>query len=272
MARIVVLDKLSLVTSVMPDTEYLKSHGELMEDKYGLRLYKYMYRLHRAVLLACPHKFSASINEKIAFTKVEINPQRFECYDEMLAYLFSMFKEGLVSQESFSVTRIDIAVDLENFPLDCLLGMLRIKRIRSDSLSFFKGTIYAGSDPKIRIYDKTKELKSKEKKGKELTAYEEGILGSGKSYTRFEIQIRGEKKNLQDIKTESLLLRDYFDRLEFFQLGDNGTSGILHILYKYINRKFRKEIERYKNHNLVEELKERYKAQINDWFSEREPF
>ena len=67
---------------------------------------------------------------------------------------------------------------------------LNIKKIRSDSFNIFKGTIYGGSDPKIRIYDKVKEIKSRLRKNEKITEYEKGLLESGKSWTRFEIQKR----------------------------------------------------------------------------------
>lgn len=266
------IDKLSLTTFDVPDQSYLMSHGELKEDRHRLQLYKFMYRLDKAVVMVCPHKFSESVNARIAFTKIEINPQRFECYENMMAYVRSMFPGSESTEENFSVNRVDVAVDLEGFPVDSLLAMLRIKKIRSDSLSFFKGTIYAGSDPKIRIYDKVKEIKSKERKGKEISTYEKGLVESGKDYTRFEIQIRGEKKSLQEFKANAFSLAGYFERIEIFEFGDNGSSGVLHFLYKYVNRKYRNDLEKYKNHKLVEGLRQRYQSSVEGWFSGKEPF
>ena len=139
-------------------------------------------------------------------------------------------------------------------------------------MSFFKGTIYAGTDPKIRIYDKVKEIKSRIKEGKAISEYERGLLESGKSYTRFEVQIRSEKLTLRELAEDPFRFAEYFDRLEVFDFGDNEGSGVLHPICKYVNRKFRKDLEKYKNYKLVEDLKERYKSSVGDWFTVKDPF
>jgi len=102
----------------------------------------------------------------------------------MVAYISSIFPSPVNPEES-NVSRLDIAVDVEGFTIDVLLSIMRIKNIRTDSLSFYKGTIYVGYNPKIRIYEKVKEIKERVKKGFEITEYERGLLESGKSYTRF---------------------------------------------------------------------------------------
>lgn len=266
------LDKLSLTIFAVPNIEYLASQGKLIEDVNRSRIYKYMYQLDKALVFVEPHRFSEGINSRIAFTKIDINPKNFDCYEHMYSYLISLFDDPSMRAEDFGITRIDIAVDLEGFPIDSLLGMLRIKRIRSDSLSFFKGTIYAGTDPKIRIYDKIKEIKARLKKGMVIAEYEKMLLESGKSYTRFEIQLRSEKMTLRELSEDPFRFADYFDRLEVFDFGDNEGSGVLHFLYKYVNRKFRKDLEIYKDHRLVEDLKERFRCSVRDWFDHKEPF
>jgi hypothetical protein len=266
------IDKLSFTIFAVPNREYLASHGKLIEDTNRSRIYKYMYQLDKALVFVEPHKFSEGINAKIPFTKIDVNPKNFDCYEHMFSYLLSLFDDPSIRAEDFGITRIDIAVDIEGFPIDSLLGMLRIKRIRSDSLSFFKGTIYAGSDPKMRIYDKIKEIKARFKKGMGITEYERGLLDSGKSYTRFEIEIRGKKITLQELAQDPFRFAEYFNRLEVFDFGDNEGSGVLHVLYKYVNRKYRKDLERYKDHRLVEDLKERFRSSVGEWFSEKEPF
>jgi hypothetical protein len=169
---------------------YLKNNSDITEDTFRSHIYKFICRLDKAVVLYYPHKFSDKTNANIPFTKIDINPKNFECYDHLLVYIQSIFDTPYIDSGSFHVSRIDIAVDIENFSVDTLLSMLRISRIRSDSLSFYKGTIYAGSDPKIRIYDKVKEIKNRVKSDKEIIEYEKYLLESGKGYTRFEIQIR----------------------------------------------------------------------------------
>jgi hypothetical protein len=267
------IDKLSLTTFIEPAKEYLELHGNITIDENRVNIFKYLAKLDKAVILYCPHKYSDNTNANIPFTKVDLNPKYFECYDHMEAYLFAIFDRPDLSPEDFNVSRIDIAVDLQNFPIDRLLSMLRIKKIRSDSLSFYKGTIYAGSDPKIRIYEKTKEIKSRLKKGYKITDYEKKLLASGNSYTRFEIQIRNVKKTLKEIKDDPASLASYFDRLEIFDLQKSDDIGVLQILYKYINRKFRKELEKYKNSGVVEEIKKQYIDSVTSFFnSDKEPF
>lgn len=269
------IDKLSLTIPVVPDVEYLMNHGDIREDQTRNHIYKNMCRLDRALVLYLPHKFSDSRNAKIPFTKIELNPKHFECYDYMEPYLFAIFGDSVVSPADFNMTRVDIAVDVEGFPIDVLLSVMKIQRIRTDSLSFYKGTIYAGSDPKIRIYDKTKHLRDLIKEGKEeeFTDYERQMVASGKQYTRFEVQIRKGKKTLRELIDDPVSLASYFDRLEFFDFKDQEAVGVLQIVMKYVNRKFRKELERYRNHELSKDIKERYAASIKEWFRPgEEPF
>lgn len=267
------IDKLSLTTFIEPDKEYLEYHADITIDEHRANIFKYIGKLDKAVILYCPHKYSDSTNAKIPFTKVDLNPKYFECYDHMESYLFAIFDRPDLSPEDFNVSRLDIAVDLENFPIDRLLSMLRIKRIRSDSLSFYKGTIYAGSDPKIRIYEKIKEIKSRLKKGYGITDYEKDLLESGNSYTRFEIQIRNVKKTLKEVVDDPFIFASYFDRLEIFNIQNSEDSGVLQFLYKFINRKFRKELEEYKNNGVVEKIKKGYIDSVTRWFNpEIDPF
>lgn len=266
------IDKLSLTTFKVPDKEYLENHGKITEDRFRTQIYKYMCELDKAVVFYYPHKYSDTRNANIPFTKIDINPKDFECYEYMLAYILDIFGYSNINPKDFNVSRIDIAVDIEDFPIDAVLSTLRINKVRSDSLSFYKGTIYIGSDPKIRIYNKTKEIKDRLKKKKRIVGYEKRILKSSKDYTRFEIQIRNVKKTLQEISDNPEALASYYNRLEFFDFQGKNNSGVLQILYKYINRKFRKDLEKYKNHKLSAEIKQKYKVSVSEWFTYKEPF
>ena len=267
------IDKFNLTIYRPPDVTFLELNGtinERMRDK----LYKYLCELDKCVVFYRPHKFSEEVNFSIPYTKIDINPKYFECYDHMESYLFSIFKSDEnfeISPEFFNVSRIDIAVDIEDFPIDVLLSTLAVKNIRSNSLSFFKGTIYAGSDPKMRIYEKVAEIKHRLKRGYEITPYEKRLLESGKSYTRFEVQIRNVHKTLKDILDDPENFASYYDKMEFFDFtGDSGI--VLQILKKYINRKFRKELEEYKDQNIISDIKSRYVKSVSDWFEHKEPF
>ncbi|HXX53455.1 MAG TPA: phage/plasmid replication protein, partial [Thermodesulfovibrionales bacterium] len=177
-----------------------------------------------------------------------------------------------VGAGEFNVSRLDIASDLQGLSIDVLLAKMRVRNIRTDSMSLYKGTIYMGSNPKIRIYDKVKEIKGHHKYDG-VTEYERELLDSGKSCTRFEVQIRNVRKTLQDVVDDPLRFGSYFDRLEFFKLQGNNDSGVLQVLYKHMNRKFRNELEVYRDRELEALLKERYVEGVMYWFNEvKEPF
>ena len=86
------IDKLSLTVNVAPDRDYLETHGEVSEDKHRTKLYKFMYKFEKALVFCYPHKYNEVINARIAFTKVDINPKYFECYEDMEAYLYAIFE------------------------------------------------------------------------------------------------------------------------------------------------------------------------------------
>ena len=177
-----------------------------------------------------------------------------------------------MTSNSFNISRVDIAVDIEDLNVSTVLGILNIRRIRNDTLNIYKGTIYAGSNPKIRIYDKPKEIKSKIKKGLAITDYEKGLLATGKDHTRFELQIKSPKMTLQDLKDNPFQLVSYFDRLEFIKLEANETSGVLQFLHRLINRRYRKQIEQLKDNSILEKIKTKFIENVTAWFAEKEPF
>jgi hypothetical protein len=268
-----VIDKLNLTLNIVPDVELLKSEGKIIEDSGRGNIYKFLCRMDRATLLYFPHKYSDTRNAIIPFSKVDINPKYFVCYSEMLAYIFGLFMSPNLKEEDFKASRVDIAADIPDFPIDCILAMLRIARIRPESLSFYRGTIYAGSDPKIRIYDKTKEIATRKNRNQPITDYERQILISEKRYTRFEIQVRTPKSTLEDIAKDPERFASYFDRLEIFDFKDNDGAGVLQTLYRYINRKFRADLEKYKNVDIVAQIKAKYLEGVKEWFDpEKEPF
>ena len=266
------IDKLSLTTQIDIDADYLKSHGKEKIDESRMKLYRYIYELPRATVFCCPHKFSEDVNAQIPFTKIDINPKRFTCFNEMVAFLKILFNVYDLKIEEFNVSRIDIAVDIENVSVENLLSTMNVKHIRTETFNVFKGTIYAGNDPKVRIYNKVKEIKARLKKRNQITDYERGLLDSGKDWTRFEIQIRSVGKNLKEIENDPLSLSSYFDRLEFIKTTGGETHGIMQFIYRFINRKFRKQIEELRDSDLIEKIKATYKSNVLDWFREKEPF
>lgn len=270
------IDKLSLTIYSQPNFQYLELNGEIIEDQYRRNMYKYLCKLDQNMtVLYEPHKFSDVRNDMIPFTKIDLNPKHFECFDLMLAHLFAIFKydeSNHVSGEQFNITRLDVAVDLEDFNIKHILSSLHVKNIRDENMSFYKGTIYAGSDPKIRIYNKNKEIKSRLKKGWDITQYEKELLESGKDHTRFEIQKRHLGLKLDQLPNAAEGLVAYFDRLEFFDLKIDCACTVMQYLYKQINRKFRADLEKFKNMQIVPELKEKYIKEVREWFVSKEPF
>lgn len=266
------IDRLSITTKETPDINYLESHGKVSIDESRTKLYKFSYELPRVVVFCYPHKFSDSTNAWIPFTKIDMNPKNFECFTELEAHLKALFDIPELDFSNLNVSRIDIAADIENITPDKLLSTMNVKHIRSESFNVFKGTIYAGNDPKVRIYNKIKEIKSRQKKGKEITEYEKGLINSGKDWTRFEIQIRSVNKNLKEIADNPLSLDSYFDRLEFIKTNADETHGIMQFIYRFINRKFRKQIEELRDNDLIERIKDTYRKNVIEWFTEKEPF
>jgi hypothetical protein len=237
-----------------------------------IKLYEYICKLPRATVFCSPHKFSDDMNARIPFAKIDMNPKHFERFDEMFSFLKILFNDYNLIMKDFNVSRIDIAADVENILVENLLSTVNIKNIRTETFNVFKGTIYAGNDPKVRIYNKVKEIKARLRKDIEMTDYERGLLDSGKEYTRFEVQIRGLKKNLKEIVDDPLSLVSYFDKLEFIKTNGDETHGIMQFIYRLINRKFRKQLDEFKDIDLIEKIKAAYRSNVLDWFSEKEPF
>lgn len=265
------IDKLSLTIYKQPDRNFLESEGTITEAQRD-KIYKYMCSLDRCFVLFRPHKFSEEVNFSLPYTKIDINPKYFECLTELLKYLSQVFNSPDLSPEIFNLSRIDIASDVEGLSMKSILATLNIKRIRADNFNVYKGTIYGGTDPKIRIYDKTKEIKARFKGRNGVTPYEKHLIETGKSWIRFEIQIRNPKMTLQDLINDPTSLASYFDRLEFLRLDGNEFQGVMHFVYGLINRKHRKEMEYLRDNDLVETIKETFASDVLNWMSEKEPF
>ncbi len=269
------IDKLSLTIYRQPNFQYLELNGEIKEDQYKRNMYKYLCQLNNIVVLYEPHKFSDVRNDMIPFTKVDLNPKHFESFDHMLAHMLVIFKyeeDDRIPLVQFNITRLDVAVDLEVFTIKHILSSLHVKNIRDENMNFYKGTIYAGSDPMIRIYNKDKEIKSRLKKGWDITQYEKDLLESGKEHTRFEIQKRHIGLKLDQLPAAAEGLASYFDRLEFFDLKVDCACTVMQYLHRQINRKFRAELEKFKDMQIVPELKHRYIQSVREWFTSKEPF
>lgn len=265
------IDKLCLTIYKPLDEKYLKEKGSIKEDKTGMRFYKYFCQLDEAQVMWKPHRFSTETNYAMPYTKIDINPKYFSSYKSLYAYLMGLFGvEEDIDLDLFSVSRIDVKSDIEGLPIDVALARLHVSGFRRESMSLYKGsTIYIGTNPLIRIYDKAKEIKSRERKGLKLTAWEEEILKSGKQITRIEVQIRNTKRTLKDIVDDPCALVDYFDKINFYDFEADETitaMGGLQILLSRIPRKHKKEFERFKSDALKEMLRENFITSLKKWF------
>jgi hypothetical protein len=218
-----------------------------------------------------PHKFGPEMNDKIPYTKVDINPKHFINFNMFYDSLLGLFcVSENISQDSFHVSRVDIKSDIENLPIDVVLSRLYAMGYRRDSVTIIKGsTIYIGSNPKIRIYNKTKEISERLKKRGDLSEWDEEILKSGKQITRFEIQIRSYKGTLKNVAADPVSLVSYFDRLQFYNFEDDGkiaALGGLQLLFSKITRKNREVFETVKDKDIKEQIRANYITSVREWF------
>lgn len=261
----------NLTTFSSVDRCYLEEMADIREDKLRRSLYQYFCQLDYGCVMWKPHKFGPEMNDRIPYTKVDINPKHFinfkMFYDSLLG-LFSAMEN--ISQDSFYVSRIDLKSDIENLPIDVVLSRLYVMGYRRDSVSIIKGsTIYIGSNPKIRIYDKAKEIYARLKMGGDLSEWDEEILKSGKQITRFEIQIRGYNGTLKDVAADPVSLVSYFDRLQFYNFEDDGkiaSLGGLQLLFSKIPRKNRAMFETVKDKDIKDQIRNNYITSVREWF------
>ena len=216
-----------------------------------------------------PHKFSAETNMRIPYSKIDVNPKHFDCFQYLYGYVGNIFNDKL-DLEYTNVSRIDLTADIENLPMDVVFSRLHVPRFHPYNLSLFKITIYIGSNPKIRIYDKTKEIKHRQRKGWNITEWERGIIESGKQITRFEIQLSSFKGCLKDVVDDPVSLVSHFDRIRFYDFEDKEKIGSmvggLQFLMTKIKRKFRGNLDKFRSKELETLIKETYITSVKEWF------
>ncbi|MFZ3136720.1 MAG: hypothetical protein WA126_04915 [Thermodesulfovibrionales bacterium] len=204
------------------------------------------------------------------FTNIILNPKYFDCYTEMENYIFSIINNPAVVLEDIKISRIDVAADIADINVKAIIAMLHVKGVKA--FRIIEDTIYAGKNPKVRIYNKLNEIKNRIKKDLKVAEGEKTLLESFKDLTRFEVAISRPKINIRQLKENPLGLVSYFDRLNFIELSCSNPCGVMQIMYKQVNRKFRKQLEALRNVNLVAQIKETYISDVTEWFKEREPF
>jgi len=267
------IDKLNLTTNQVVDFEFLQAKGyEIKEDERRRNIFKYFCKLEKAELLWCPHKFSSLTNLNMIWSKIDINPKYFDSFKSMYEYLCFAYNKEYIPLDSFNVSRIDICSDIEGLPMDVVHARLYANQVNRRSFTIYKGqTIYIGANPKIRVYDKTAEIKYRLRKGYGLTDWEKIVIAEEKQITRLEIVIRGYKGTLRDLLENPYVLADYFDKLGFYDLGEDEAvlnHGGLQFLLSKVNRKFRTEFDKYKDEQLLHNIKCGYLESVLDWFGE----
>lgn len=231
------IDYLSLTVNVPPDRDYLEYRGEIEVDSFRSKLYQYMCELERARVLFCPHKFSESTNARMPFTNVILNPKYFVCYEDMEVYINSIFNASDLHFEDFNISRIDPAADIRNVNVEIIIATLIVKNIRTSTFRIIGNTIYAGRNPKVRVYNKLEEIKYRIQRNQRVTEDKKMLLKLNTDLTRFEVAVGRPKINLKDLKENPKVLVSYFDKLDFIKMTCDSPCGIMQYMYKNVNRK-----------------------------------
>ena len=264
------IDYLGLTLQFPPDKDYMKYHGNVTEDPHRSHMYRYMCELDKARLLYYPHKFKDFTNARMPFTNLILNPKHFECYEEMKDYIFLIMNSPELSLEDINISRIDVAADIEGINVKAIIAMLHVKGIKA--FRIINDTIYAGKNPLVRVYNKLNEIRNRLKKKLKVAESEKRLLEYYSELTRFEIEIKRPKLNLKQLKDNPIKLASYFDRLNFIKMSCSNPCGVMQVMYKQVNRKFRKQIEALQDMNLLEKIKETYISDVIHWFDQEEPF
>jgi len=268
------IGKLDLTTNLKPDISKLEKSGTIIESYSNRYFYKYFCKLEFAEIMWEPHKFDLITNWQIPYTKVSIHPKYFDRFYLLKEYLFSLFpSDGEIELDQFNISRIEIHSDIKDLPLDTVLARLWVMGYRRDSVSFYKGnSIYIGSNPKIRILDKSQQIRKKSLKGKKLSEYESEILKSNQSITRFSIEIGSFKGSLEDLANNPNQLNTYFDRFKFYDFECDSSInrlGGFQIIMTKIRREHRKSLEQFKQKDLELALKDNINSFISTWFKKK---
>jgi hypothetical protein len=264
---------ISLTTPFRPDISTLKKMEKVKTDNLRDRIYKHFCKTEFAEVMWQPHKFDLLTNWGIPFTKVDIHPKYFDRFYLLKEYLFNLFpNRNEIELDQFNISRIEIHSDIENLSLDTVLARLWVMGYRRESVSFYKGnTIYIGTNPKIRIFNKTSQLLNKNARKGHLTKNELSLMNS-KPITRFSIEIGSLKINLMELENNPIQLVSYFDRFKFYNFEDDeriNRMGGFQLLMSKIRREHRKSLEKHKDKELERSIKMNFKSSIRNWFKEK---
>lgn len=268
------IGKLDLTINLKPNISQLQKSGTITKDKSNRKFYKNFCKLEFTEIMWHPHKFDLITNWQIPYTKVSIHPKYFDRFYLLKEYLFNLFPSNdEIDLDQFNISRIEIHSDIENLPLDTVLARLWVMGYQRKSVSFYKGnTIYIGSNPKIRIFDKSKQIKKKSLKGKPLSKLESKILKSNKTITRFSIEIGNFKGTLQDLVNNPKQMVSYLNRFKFYDFENDSSInrlGGFQILMSKIRREHRRSFEKFKQKDLELLLKRNFVSNLTHWFKEK---
>jgi hypothetical protein len=268
------IGKINLTTSLKPDISKLKKMGKTKTDNLRNQIYKNFCKTEFAEVFWQPHKFGLLTNWGIPFTKIDIHPKYFDRFYLLKEYLFNLFpNSNEIELDQFNISRIEIHSDIENLPLDILLARLWVMGYRRESVSFYKGnTIYIGTNPKIRIFNKTSQLIKKQLKNGNLIKSELELM-NGKPITRFSIELSNLKLNLVELENNPNELASYFNRFKFYNFEDDeniNRMGGFQLLMSKVRREHRKSFDKYKDKEIERLIKKNFKSSLKHWFKEKE--
>ncbi|MGP0628667.1 hypothetical protein ACTRW9_03075 [Nitrospina sp. 32_T5] len=267
------IGQITLTTDLKPNLFTIRSEARVKPDNLGIKFYKNFAQLEWAQVFWEPHKFGIFGNLAIPHTKINFNAQNFEGFYSFKEYLFPLIK-GFAKPDlqEFHISRMEIHSDIEGLPLDTVLARLWVMGYRRESVSFYKGnSIYIGSNPKIRIFNKAQQIKTKALKGKRIPELEKAMLNSNKSITRFSIEIKNYKGTLQELANEPKELASYFDRFKFYnfeEIEPINRMGGFQILMSKIRREHRKSLEQFKDKDLEKLIRKNFLDSLLPWFKE----
>jgi hypothetical protein len=261
------LDKLVITCDRSPDMGYLEGNYGVDETENRKKFYKYSSELDRAIVQWKPHRFSRETNDRYNFTRISLNPKFFGGYDELVGYVKEIFGQGgvPVSPDELHVTRLDVASDLRGVAVHEVLGAINLRKVKLDSFQVYKGTIYAGRDPKVVIYDKLQEIIDRQKRGKAVTSAERDLVRQGECVTRFEVRKVIKSLHLGAVIENIESFADYFDRIDFFGDGCESPCHMLQAFTSKLHRKHRKVLDEFRTGDLMAKLKSGFLQGAREW-------
>ena len=130
-----------------------------------------------------------------------------------------------------------------------------------------------GYNPKYRIYDKTEEIRARERKdryGTTLLPHEDEILESKKQLTRFEVMIKRPMFTLDQLLSKEGFLLNHFKKLSFYDFEDAkqiSQVGGLQLLIKNARREFGKKLEVYKSSKMSNAIEKGFLTGFRSWMA-----